>query len=327
MGAHWEKRDRTARLLRIQVLLGQNPDGLDIEEIASKCEVSIRTVYRDLDALDSELHVPIWAKGNKRGVVEGYHLPPIPFTIPEAMNIALAARLMQSNSRWYDPHRASTLMKLNSVIPPPLRKQVQNIIDWLEKQPRNPKLIEVTEKLADSWISQHQVVIKYQESEEAESKELTIEPYFIEPATPGNSGFVIAYSHSNKTVSKFKISCINHVKSGTEPYSIPPDFNVMKYLSPTWGLSDTAPGQIIKLRFKPQLSRPIREGLWSPLLSIDIQKDGYSIITLRANLTTDFCSWVLGWGDEIEVLEPETFRNSIIQIIESTRSIYNPKNR
>jgi predicted DNA-binding transcriptional regulator YafY len=195
------------------------------------------------------------------------------------------------------------------------------------KQPRNPKLIEVTEKLADSWISQHQVVIKYQESEEAESKELSIETYFIEPATPGNSGFVIAYSHSDKTVSKFKISCINHVKSGTEPYIIPPDFNVMKYLSPAWGLSETTPGQIIKLRFKPQLSRPIREGLWSPLLSIDIQKDGYSIITLRANLTTDFCSWVLGWGDEVEVLEPEIFRNSIIQIIESTRSIYNPKNR
>jgi predicted DNA-binding transcriptional regulator YafY len=322
MGAHREKRDRTARLLWMQVLLGQNPDGLDIEEIARKCSISLRTVYRDLDALDSELHVPIWAKGNKRGVVEGYHLPPIPFTIPEAMNIALAARLMQSNSRWYDPHRLSTLMKLNSVIPPPLRKQVQIIIDWMEKQPRNTKQIEVSEKLADSWISQHQVAIRYRESDGTEPQDLIIEPYFIEPATPGNSGFVIAYSHFNKSTSKFKISCISHVRERTESYVIPPDFNAMRYLSPAWGSFESSSTIIVKLHFKPQLSRPILEALWNPFLSIVTQKDGSSIITLKANLTADLRAWILGWGDEVEVLEPEVLRKSIITTLDSTRRIY-----
>ena len=48
MGAHSKKRDRTARLLRIQVLLGQNPQGLKIRELAKLCSVDLRTIYRDL---------------------------------------------------------------------------------------------------------------------------------------------------------------------------------------------------------------------------------------------------------------------------------------
>lgn len=231
MGSHQEKRDRTARLLRTQVLLGQNPDGLEIAEIARKCSISLRTVYRDLEALESELHVPVWAEGSRRGVVEGYHLPPIHFTIPEAMNIALAARLMQSNSRWYDPHRASALMKLNSVVPSPLRKQIQNIIDWMEQQPKNETQIRVSERLADAWVTQHRATARYRESDKHEPQEIIIDPYLIIPASPGNSGFVIAYSHLKKEITTFKIGCIEQVKVGTETYVIPADFDAMKYLN------------------------------------------------------------------------------------------------
>lgn len=285
----------------------------------------MRTVYRDLEALESELHVPIWSKGKKRGVVEGYHLPPVPFTLPEAMNIALAARLMQSHSRWYDPHRSSTLMKLNSVVPPPLRKQMQVIIDWMEKQPRNKKQIEVSEKLADAWLSQHQATIQYRESDKKVPQEILIEPYFIEPATPGNSGFVIAYNNSKKTICIYKISCIERVKIGVKTYNIPDDFDATKYLSSAWGVFAEEPSETVKLHFKPHLSRPISEAIWSPSQVIEVQKDGSSIMTLMVSNNADFRAWVLGWGNEVEVLEPETLRNHIIKINELTNRIYHPE--
>ena len=57
------KTDRTARLLKVEHLLYQNPKGLMIEEIARLCGVSKRTTYRDLKALESELSVPIWEEG------------------------------------------------------------------------------------------------------------------------------------------------------------------------------------------------------------------------------------------------------------------------
>ena len=88
------KTDRTARLLKVEHILYQNPKGLMIEEIARFCDVSKRTTYRDLMALESELEVPIWEEGSKRGIMGGHFLPPVHFTLPEALNIFLAARLM-----------------------------------------------------------------------------------------------------------------------------------------------------------------------------------------------------------------------------------------
>jgi predicted DNA-binding transcriptional regulator YafY len=322
MGAHREKRDRTARLLKIQVLLGQNPQGLKIEEIARRCSINVRTVYRDLHALEFELNVPVWQEGNKRGIVEDYHLPPVPFTIPEAMNISLAARLMQSHSRWYDPHRASMLMKLNSIVPPPLRKQIENTIDWMEKQPRNKKQIEFSEKLADAWITQHQVTIGYREKKGSKLQVLLIEPYFIEPATPGNSGFVTAYCHQKKAVSVFKFNCIESVYIEQGNFNIPPDFDAVQFLSPGWGTFVNQPAQTVKLLFKSRPSRPITEAIWDTSQVLEPQPDGSLMVTLRVVITHDFRSWVLGWGDEVEVIEPEKLRNEIIKINESVRNIY-----
>jgi predicted DNA-binding transcriptional regulator YafY len=325
MGAHSEKRDRTARLLRIQVLLGQNPDGLTIEEIARKCSTCSRTVYRDLEALESELQVPIWAKGNRRGVVESYQLPPVSFTIPEAMNITLAARLMQSHSRWYDPHQSSALMKLTSVVPLPLKKQIQNIIEWMEKQPRDNRQIKVSDKLAEAWILQHQATIRYREYSEKEPQELIIEPFYIEPSTPGNSGFVIAYSTLRKSICTYKISCIEHITIENATYTIPSDFNAMQYQSSTWEVFDNEPAEIVKLRFRPQLSRSLSSSIWNSTQVTELQEDGYSIVTLRVNNNPDFRSWVLGWGDEVEVLQPESLRNYIIRINKSTSELYHQK--
>ena len=198
MGANWKKRDRTARLFKIQLLLGQNPDGLKIDEIARACAVNIRTAYRDLIALESELNVPIWQHGNKRGVVAGYNLPAIPFTLAEAMNIFLAIRLMQNYSRWYDPNIASTFMKLNYVVPPLLRKQIQNTIDWVEKQPKNEKFMHIFEMLIKAWVSQQKVTIWYQDLLDKKPQERLIEPYFIEPTTHSHASYVIAYCHLKK---------------------------------------------------------------------------------------------------------------------------------
>ena len=96
MSKTFQKRDRTARLLKLQLLLSQYPNGIRVEKIAEKCSVSKRTAYRDLIALESELGVPLWEEGNKRGVAEGYFLPPIRFTQIEAANLFLAIRLLRN---------------------------------------------------------------------------------------------------------------------------------------------------------------------------------------------------------------------------------------
>jgi predicted DNA-binding transcriptional regulator YafY len=88
-------------------------------EMAERLEVSIRTIYRDIDALVAS-GVPI---EGERGV--GYvirvplHLPPLTFTEPELQALALGARFVRA---WGDDELAQAameaLVKVEAVLPP-----------------------------------------------------------------------------------------------------------------------------------------------------------------------------------------------------------------
>jgi len=231
MGANWKKRDRTARMLRIQVLLGQHPGGLSVSEIAQTCSINQRTIYRDLKAIENELKVPIWQEGNKRGIVKGYHLPPIPFTMDEAIYILLAIRLIQNQSGWYDPNAASTFMKLSTIVPPNIRLHIQKILKRMEQQPKNPSNLQTSKKLVSAWVSQNKVTIWYQNSVELEPVEHLIEPYFFEP-TAARSSYVIAYSHRNKMISLFYVNQIKNIRTESGTFVIPANFDPFDYIKP-----------------------------------------------------------------------------------------------
>ena len=64
----WRKRDRTFRLLKIQLILWKAPQGIRVADIARKCNVRVRTVYRDLKDLEDELDAPVWEQGSLRGI-------------------------------------------------------------------------------------------------------------------------------------------------------------------------------------------------------------------------------------------------------------------
>src|SRR5512142_780017 len=99
------KRDRTARLLHVAETLYQHPDGLRAREIAEHCGVCVRTVYRDLHAMQDELEYPIWQDEHGRyGIERRAFLPPMNLTLTEAMALFLAARLVSRYSDERDPH-------------------------------------------------------------------------------------------------------------------------------------------------------------------------------------------------------------------------------
>ena len=77
------KRDRLARMTRILALLNAHPDGMKPAEIAHRVDSSVRTVYRDLNAIQAELGIPVWSEGGRWGVEGEAFLPPLRLTLPE----------------------------------------------------------------------------------------------------------------------------------------------------------------------------------------------------------------------------------------------------
>jgi predicted DNA-binding transcriptional regulator YafY len=324
MCAVYKRSDRTARLLKLEMLLAQNPGGLEIEEIARRCSISSRTVYRDLKALEYELEFPIWEDGARRGVVEGFFLPPITFTTTEAMTIYLAARILQNQSHIYSPGIASTFMKLNTIVPQPLRQQVQNTIEYIEKQPRDERKIKNFNKLTEACLHTYKVKITYQRLSDETPKERIIEPYAIEPSLLDRSNYVIGFCPLEKGVRTFNIDRIigQVFPLEEEKYAIPANFNITDYLGSAWNIHIGEPVETIKLRFSSRVSKAIMETIWHPSQKIEPQTDGSIVMTLGVQITLYFRHWIMGWGNDIEVLEPLSLRAQIILTAKSMLDIY-----
>jgi predicted DNA-binding transcriptional regulator YafY len=320
---YW-KRDRTARLLRLQILLWQNPQGISAAEIARKCLISKRTAYRDLRALESELGVPVWEEGNKRGMTDGYFLPPITFTVPEAFNIFVASRLLQKHSFQYYPSLAATFLKLSAVIPEPLKTQIQNSMDYLAKQFKGETKTGNLNKLVQAWLSRNRVQIKYDEAQNSNSlQDIIIEPYHLEPIYSLHTIFVIANCPSTKSMNTFKLdNIVGDVVVCPETYEIPTDFNAIDSINSAWGM--VAEGELVtvKLHFKPEVSKTVSYTIWHPSQKLDLQKDGSIIATFKVRNLEDFRSWVFRWGNQVEVLEPEYFRVQMVDLLQELLAEY-----
>jgi len=317
---------KTERLIEIWIILRNSPLRFTTRNLAERFGVNVKTIYRDLDTLDVELRVPIQKQGTKWGIDESYFLPPIRFSVPEALNIFLAARLMLNYSHRYDPTIEATFIKLKAVLPPPLSKQVQKTLDWMEKQPRNERYLSTLAKLAEAWVSQKRAKITYRSLPAEKATGRIIEPYFIEPAAAGHASYVIAYCRYKKTVRIFKIERIESIEVTSEPYEIPPDFDANEYFSPALGIVVEGEAQTIKLRVSdPQLVRIMEETIWHPSQRVERQSDGSATMTLEVSDTVELYSWILGWGEMVEVLEPAAVRQGIIETAEAMLDIYKAK--
>ena len=137
-GRYATKRDRLARLTRLVSILQAHPDGIRTAEVAERVGMSVRTVYRDLRAIDEEIGVPVWADGGRWGIdQEKAFLPPLKLTQGEAMAVVLSARLMVRYADKYDPDLASAFEKLEQGLPPALAEHVERTLDVLSKAPRD----------------------------------------------------------------------------------------------------------------------------------------------------------------------------------------------
>lgn len=75
------------------------------------------------------------------------------------------------------------------------------------------------------------------------------------------------------------------------------------------------------MRFTGVAARLIGERVWHATQKLTLDPDGL-ILEMRAGLSPDLQQWLLGWGGEAEVLEPQELRNAVARAAAATVAIY-----
>ena len=291
------RHDRTARLNRVCQLLYEYPSGVTPSRLAELCEVSVRTIYRDLQAIQDELVVPIWQHGGRYGLEERAFLPPLKLSLPEAMALYLAARLASRYSDERDPSIESALSKLATILPRPVGQYVSETVRGMRGRHENPHYAQLFRILSEAWAMGRQVRIRYPSGTGggAAVQERLVEPYFLEPSPIGHSCYLIAHCHHAGELRTFKLERIQGIELTDEPYQIPAGFDPNGYLRSSWGV--VADEEVeVRLRFSPSVASRVKECTWHPSQSTVERPDGSLDFAVTVAGTMEITPWILSWG-------------------------------
>lgn len=319
------KRDRTARLLNVAVMLNQSLRGLTVHEIARLCNVCVRTTYRDLRALQEELKVPVWQEGNLYGLAPGYFLPPINLTLQEAMALFLASRLTSRYADERDPYIESAFTKLGAILPQPIAEHVQETVKAMAERPADQDFARVFEILTTAWARRRRVRIGYQWTKADGSAqkvyERLLDPYFIEPSGLGHSCYVIGFDHFSQQIRTFKIERIHDIELTNDEYTIPEDWSAGDYLRLSWGIVHDDEVEV-RIRFSRAVAARVKEAIWHPTQQLQDEPDGSLLFTVTVAGTMEITPWILSWGAQAEVLAPPALRDQLGEIARKQATIY-----
>jgi len=307
--AEEQKLQRSVRLAQIQRVLFENPRGFTTRDLAGLFNVSQRTIQRDLLSLH-DMNVPVTQEGRRYSILPSYILPPITFSLQEAMAIFLSSRLILRQTDEKNPHIEAALKKLANALPPRIAQRLHQSITAIATKSTNPYYLTVFEQVAIAWAAQRRLRIKYQSLQSTQPKEWLVDPYFVEMTGVGYSTYVIGYARREEKegLTTFKLDRIREVELLDDTFEIPADLNLEELLTSSWGVIWSETVTEVKLKFSPQVVRRVKESIWHPSQQIEDLPDGSCIVTMEVPSTLEMVPWIRGWGPDVEVLTPEFLR-------------------
>jgi proteasome accessory factor B len=309
------KRDRLARLLKVASILyasGGTEAGVPVGEIARLTGMNKRTVYRDLKALEDELAMPIFIAGRGRyGIEKRYFLPPLDLTVPEAIALFLAARLIARWSDESDQVVISAFIKIASALPQPIARHVNATMLGVEAQQANDPYTAIFATVARGWAEGRVLEIVYDWG--GESRTTRVRPYLLEPLATGRSIYLIGHDETAGAMRTYKVERIRQAILTIDRYEIPERFDPAKYLAYSWGIwsSDQAPPVEVRLRFDPVVADRVRETVWHRTQVLTDLPDGGVEMAVQVAGIVEIRPWILSWGNQVEVVAPPDLREAV----------------
>jgi len=291
----------------------QGGRGYNSEALAQTCEVSRRTIFRDLDALRAA-GVPLdYDEQRQRYHVPGtYFLPPTNFTPEEALALIVLCSDLGDPSQlpFFGPARSAAL-KLESNLPERLREQLRATSDavTIKMVPSNPLDGQkpIYEQLLEAIAGRRSVRVRYQSLAEARQISTRLSPYRL--LFSRRSWYVIGRSSLHRATRTFNVGRIRNLELLDDDYRIPRGFSVDRYLRNAWHIiPESGPDREVVVRFSKKVAQNVAEVAWHKTQRLKVHPDGTMDFQVTVSGLNEISWWILGYGDEAEVLQPPELR-------------------
>ncbi len=309
--------DQLARQWKIFQILIASRMGKSAGDLARDIDCHPRTIYRDLDALQVA-GFPIYTERvngknlwSLLDIVK--HQIPIPFSLPELMALYFSRDVLKilKDTVFYDSLE-SLFQKIKTTLPRESKKYLDRIEKGLRVGSRPykqyGKFKEIINQVNDAVMNHHYIDIHYYTMSRRKWTMRKVAPYKIWYFD--GTFYLIGHCEFREDVRVFALDRIKMLHRTGETFEIPDEFDIEAFMRSSFGIFVGEP-ETVKIWFSPDTAGYIKEKIWHDSQQILEQDDGSIIFEAEVAITEEIKLWIMGWGSQALVIEPESLREEI----------------
>lgn len=307
---------KVERLLGITMIL-LSRRRVNAQTLADKYEVSLRTIYRDLETINAA-GIPIVSYAGTDGgyeIMEKYRIERQIVTLEDLKSILVALKGVQASLD--DREMDDLLTKIKALVAKSEQDQMEEegetlVFDtnlWHGGGIKDKSVLVLLRQ-----ASKHRSVVSFlYTNTEGTAEQREVEPIGL--AWKGYAWYLYAYCRTRQDYRTFRVSRLSGLKVHLEQF---PSRGVrMEELDARWGNEETGPAVSLLLRFKPRLRVRVEEAFG--VENVETEADGSLLV--RASYPDNHWMYgmLLSYGPDLRVLEPayvaERIRHMAVQTV------------
>jgi len=308
------KLSRISRIVQILTTL-QSGHSYSVDGLTKILGVSRRTIFRDLKELQA-IGVPYHFDPKTGGyaIDPEYFLPPVDLNLQEALSLLLLVH--KARNHLPVPFKNSALMaglKVENNLPDKIRQYCNATLQNISIKPDSHAPMDLLDKvfslLQNAIRKKRKVRLRYASFYEGTEIATILCPCHL--MYNKRAWYVIGRSSMHKSVRTFKLNRIKSLQVQNKCFLENKTFDAHEYLGRAWSMIPEGRIYNVALRFSRKVAKNVSEVQWHYSQKTTQNPDGTLGAEFRIDGLGEISWWVLGYGDQVEVLAPAALRKRI----------------
>lgn len=296
---------KESRLFKIIYYLLEK-GGSTAPELAEKFEVSIRTIYRDIDVISSA-GIPIYATQGKGGgifILKDFVLDKSLFSEDEQEQLMMALQGIHATKK---DDNEELLTKLSALFQNKASNWIEvDYTDWFQA----PLKEDVFDTIKQAIFLKHTITFSYF-NQKGEQSNRHIQP--LKLIFKGKDWYVYGYCLEKKAERFFKLTRIKQLAITEQSF---PHREVERVIPKQLSTEHTIS---VTLKFNKEAAFRVYDEFPE---EVTVSEDGYLYVKTRLPMGAQLFSYLFSFMEEVEVIEPVWLREKMLENIEKMKKIY-----
>ncbi|HWC77621.1 MAG TPA: WYL domain-containing protein [Blastocatellia bacterium] len=301
---------------------------MTVSTLARIVERHPRTIQRDIEALRDQFDAPLAYDRERRGYYftdSSWSFPDVKITEGELIAFFAAERILRRLGATTEACLSrEALKKLAALLPDEVVIDVSALADAISFAP-DPVLEaspEILRSLASAAVHRRRLHIRYHSQYRSKETERDVDVLLLHNQL--GEWYAVCFDHLRLEVRDFHAGRIRGLRQTGKSFDPPVDWDADSYLKRGFGMFRGGAAVTVEVEFDSYQARYARERKFHATEKRKEMRDGRLRVTFETTEAAleQVARWVMGYGEHVEALRPESLRKMISERLTRAAALY-----